>query len=243
MNEGGQLLIVCSDRARNGKTLLARLLADWLRLRERPVFIIDLDAPAFPLAARYADASLTVDFSNTMGRVATFDAIMERTNLPCIVDVPARHFDAFTEDLERLDLFTEATRAGMEAVVHFLIDRDRESLERARALHTLAERGGAGFVPVRNAAIGDALKDEGAARLYVDLLQDGEILLPKFSAEAWAWLEASDFSFADLLRGRLRAPSSLLDFELQDAVNGVFEQFERLRLRLDMAGLKDMGLI
>ncbi len=243
MSMNGRLLIVCSDRARNGKTLLARLLADWLLLHESSVFLVDLDAPAFPLAVRYPDTSLAVDFSATIGRVATFDAIMAQTTINCVVDVPARYFDAFIDELDRLDLFAETAKAGMETIVHYVVDRERDSLEHARALHAVADRDGARFVPVRNAAIGDALKDERSTGLYVDLMKEGEVFLPKFSEEALSWMETANFSFVDFLQGRLRTPSSLLDFELQDAVNGVFEQFERLRLRLDMAGLKDMGLI
>ena len=41
--------ITASDQHRNGKTLLARLLADYLLLDGRDPFMIDTDAPDGPL--------------------------------------------------------------------------------------------------------------------------------------------------------------------------------------------------
>ncbi len=47
------IAIVCSDRHRNGKTLLARVLVDFLLLEGRDPFVLDLDLPREPCAASF----------------------------------------------------------------------------------------------------------------------------------------------------------------------------------------------
>ena len=233
--------IICSDRARNGKTLLARLLADWLRLSGERAFIIDLDAPDAPLAARYPQRSLAADFGRIEGRVAAFDTIIGDPGRDFIIDVPARELDAFLEEAVEVAFFEEAARAGMDIVFFFIVDRSLRSIRRARAL--AAAQPSHQLFPVRNKAIGDLLDDEEASELYLDLYLKGEVALPKLSAAALATVEGPNFSFRDFSLGRIEAPTSFQHYELSDFCDTVFAQFGKLQFRLDMDGLKDMGLI
>ncbi len=233
--------IICSDETRNGKTLLARLLADWLLLNGEHPFIIDLDAPEAPLAGRYPDASLAVDFGRVTGRVRAFDTMMSNPGRDQIVEVPARELDSFLHEADEIAFFDEAKQAGMDIAFLFMVDRSLRSVRHAR---DLAERyPGCRFFPARNKAIGDLLDDEEAAELYLDLYLNGEVALPKLSPESMATVEGPGFSFRDFSSGRIEAPTSFQHYELSDFTDTVFGQFNKLQFRLDMAGLKDMGLI
>ena len=241
MAGGTSIHIICSDRARNGKTLLARLLMDWLRMSGEHPFAIDLDAPAAPLAARYPDAAMKADFGRITGRVALFDTIMNDPSRDYVLDVPARDLEDVLKEAEKIGFFAEARKAGLETVFLFMVDRSIGSIRRARDL--AEELSACQLFPARNEAIGDLLDDEEAADLYLDLYLKGEVALPKLSPGGMAAAEAPGFNFRDFALGRIEAPSSFQHYELANFCDTVFAQFGKLQFRLDMDGLKDMGLI
>jgi hypothetical protein len=233
--------IICSDRARNGKTLLARLLADWLRMSGEHPFIIDLDVPGAPLAERYGEDALAADFSKVTGRVALFDTIMNDPGRDYVLEVPARDLDVFLAEADKISFFAEAGEAGLDTVFLFMVDRSLGSIRKAREL--AGAWPDCQLFPARNKAIGDLLNDEEASELYLDLYLKGEICLPKLSPDSIATAEFPGFSFQDFANGRIEAPTSFQHYELSDFCDTVFSQFGKLQFRLDMEGLKDMGLI
>jgi hypothetical protein len=241
MTDRPALHIICSDRARNGKTLLARLLTDWILLGGGDPFVLDLDAPDAPLAARHPDRSLAADFSRVTGRVAVFDTIMNDAGRSHVLDLPARDLDVFLSEARKIGFLDAAREAGREVVFLFMVARSGKSVLKAREV----SRAVAPCVlhPARNTYVGDLLDDDEVAELYLDLFVTGEIVLPKISAGAMATVEDPGFSFRDFVEGRIEAPSSFQQFELLDFTNTVFEQLAGLRLRLDLDNLRDMGLI
>ena len=241
MTDRPALHIICSDRARNGKTLLARLLTDWLLLGGEDPFVIDLDAPDAPLATRYPDHSLAADFSRVTGRVAVFDTIMNDAGRSHVLDLPARDLADFLSEAEKIGFFDAARDIGLEVVFLFMVDRSRKSVLKAREVAQAVSP--CPLHPARNTYVGDLLDDDEVAELYLDLFVTGEIVLPKLSAGSMATVEDTGFSFRDFVEERIEAPSSFQQFELLDFVNTVFDQLARLRLRLDLDNLKDMGLI
>ncbi len=241
MTDRPALHIICSDRTRNGKTLLARLLTDWLLLGGGDPFVIDLDAPDAPLAVRYPERSLVADFSRVTGRVAVFDTIMKAADGTFVLDLPARDLDDFLSEAEKIGFLDAAREAGLEVVFLFMIDRSRRSVLKARGVAQAVSP--SLLHPARNTYVGDLLDDDEVAELYLDLFVTGEIVLPKLSDGSMATVEDAGFSFRDFMEERIEAPSSLQQFELLDFVNTVFDQLARLRLRLDLDNLKNMGLI
>ncbi len=241
MTDRPTLHIICSDRTRNGKTLLARLLIDWLLLGGEEPFVIDLDAPDAPLATRYPGHALAADFSRVTGRVATFDTIVNEAGRSHVLDLPAHHLDDFLSEAEKIGFLDAAREAGLEVVFLFMVDRSRKSVLKAREIAQAVAP--CVLHPARNTHVGDLLDDDEVAELYLDLFVSGEIVLPKLSAGSVATVEDAGFSFRDFMEERIEAPSSFQQFELLDFVNTMFDQFARLRLRLDLNSLKDMGLI
>ena len=241
MTRKAGLHIICSDRARNGKTLLARLLADWLVLTGEAPLAVDHDLPASPFAGRTAAAARRVDFTRTPERVALFDAVIAAPGRAVVVDVPAPLLDRWIEEATTVGFLEAAAEQGPVPQFLHVIDRDRASLDAARRL---AARVAPAMVwPVRNRAIGDCLEEADAAAVYLDLGRGGEIVLPALSADALAFVETPGFTFARFMRGDLAAPSARLSFELRDFCETMFDQFERMHFRVDMAGLRDMGLV
>ena len=234
-----RLYIVCSDRPRNGKTLLARLIADWLEQEgERPL-IVDLDGDKRDLA-RHLPAAEVVNLQRTPERVAMFDAIVADSTRNVVMEVPASQLARFLKEGETVGFFEAVRETGPVPLFLHVVDRGLESIRRARAL---AERHPGLVRPVRNLAIGDMLDHEDAAALYLDLFEQGEIVLPRLSRPALDVVERPGFSFAAFMAGRLVVPSRRLEFELRDVCSGIFEQLRRLRLSLGFDDLRSMGLV
>ena len=87
--------ITASDQHRNGKTLLARLLADYLMLDGHDPFMIDTDAPDGPLRSYFPGRTALADFSQMQGQMKLFDTIMASPGRDYVVDLPVRHMEGF----------------------------------------------------------------------------------------------------------------------------------------------------
>ena len=69
------IYVVVSDQHRNGKTLLARLLSDYLLLDGRDPFLFDTDAPDGPLRNFFPGRTALADFAAIRGQMKLFDTI------------------------------------------------------------------------------------------------------------------------------------------------------------------------
>lgn len=126
--------IVCSDRHRNGKTLLARVLIDYLMLDGRDPFVIDADFPDGPLRNYFPGRTALVDFAATAGQMKLFDTILGSPGRDYVIDLPSTQTDNFFKTAVDLGFIGEAGRYGFRLVVLFVIDQNAESLKSARAL-------------------------------------------------------------------------------------------------------------
>jgi hypothetical protein len=140
--------ITASDQHRNGKTLLARLLADFLMLDGRDPFMIDTDAPDGPLRTYFPGRTALADFAVMSGQMKLFDTIIASPGRDYVVDLPARHLDGFFKAVAELSFFEEAHKAGFKIIVFFIVDRSPASLRAAREVQRFP--GIDLFVPVRN---------------------------------------------------------------------------------------------
>ena len=144
--------ITASDQHRNGKTLLARLLADYLMLDGRDPFMIDTDAPDGPLRAFFPGRTALADFAHTQGQMKLFDTILASPGRDYVVDLPVRHMEAFFRAVSELNFFDEAHKAGFRIIVFFVVDRSATSLKVARFIQQFP--GIDLFVPVENKHVG-----------------------------------------------------------------------------------------
>ncbi len=151
--------IVCSDRHRNGKTLLARVLVDYLMLDGRDPFIIDADFPEGPLRAYFPGRTALVDFDLMPGRMKLFDTILASPGRDYVIDLPATQRENFFEAMVTLRFIAEARKAGFRFIVLFLVDRDEDSLKHADTVAREARPELMAYV--RNQELGSALEDGG----------------------------------------------------------------------------------
>src|SRR5437762_12988044 len=68
-------IIVASARARSGKTLLSRLLAEHFILSGQQPIIFETDTTAAPLAARFPNDALALDIDRVTDQMALFDGV------------------------------------------------------------------------------------------------------------------------------------------------------------------------
>ncbi len=156
--------ITVSDENRNGKTLLARILADYLLLDGKDPFIIDTDAPDGPLRQFFPGRTALADFATMPGRMKLFDTILAAPGRDYVVDLPARHMLDFFKAADELDVFAETKRAGFRVIVFFVVDRVAASFKTAKMIYE--QKGIDLFVAVRNENVGSSWpRDEGALTL------------------------------------------------------------------------------
>ena len=79
MPQQTQLYIVASRHPRVGRTLLSRLLIDFLRMGGRPLVGYDLDPREPALAGCFPNLVWPVDIANTRGQMALFRSHSQRS--------------------------------------------------------------------------------------------------------------------------------------------------------------------
>lgn len=151
------VFIVCSDQARNGKTLLARVLVDFLLMEGRDPFCFDLAHPTGALRAYFPGRTALVDFTQADGQAKVFDTILTRAGRDYVIDVPAIHLARFCE-LAGARKFPASLQAkDFRTAALFIVDREEKSLRTAITVEEILVPDL--FVPVANRFIGSALPD------------------------------------------------------------------------------------
>jgi hypothetical protein len=102
------IYIICSDRHRNGKTLLARVLVDYLLLDHRDPFVIDANFPEGTLRAAFPGRTALVDFAQIQGQMKMFDTIMGSLGRDYVIDLPAPQLENFFEVFRQVNFKEEA---------------------------------------------------------------------------------------------------------------------------------------
>ena len=160
------IYIVSSDASRNGKTLLARIIVDYLLLDGKDPFALDTDAPEGPLRQFFPGRTALADFDKVAGRMKLFDTILGHPGRDYIIDLPQRHMLAFFKAVAELGFFNAASKIGFRIIVFFVVDWVLPSL---RAAQDVFEIPGIDlFVAVINESIGSAWPaEEGALKIPV----------------------------------------------------------------------------
>ncbi|MEM7461251.1 MAG: hypothetical protein AAF362_01075 [Pseudomonadota bacterium] len=194
------IYIICSDKARNGKTLFARLYADRLSLSgNNRLHVFDTDYPHGGIASYFPDDHDIIDLSRTQDQVQLFDTMIGGKGINYVVDLQASLLTQFFSIFHDISFDTGAREAGTGVVVYFIVDRSLNSIheaEKVRAKLRCSE-----FVLVHNEAIGNALAIPGAVEEYEDIEKDRDLLFPKLSDETLALVESAEFSFSDFIAG------------------------------------------
>lgn len=209
---GHHIHLVTSDQPRNGKTLLARTLADCLVADRTSVTVMDCDGPQGRMAQWFSGNAYVLDLARTDGQMALFDHILANPHTSYVIDLPARHLDRFFEIANSGGFIQETRQIGHDFTTWFIIDRTQSSFRKARAIwHETQGQ----LIPVRNESIGCYGDDPQVQRSYQELTELGELTLPALTETALKWLEPRTNSLQEIVHPpkgqalKMRPPSEL----------------------------------
>jgi len=222
MPQHTQLYIVASRHPRVGKTLLARLLIEFLRISGRPLVGYDLDPREPALAGYFPNLVWPVDIADTRGQMALFDRILSDHWRTTVIDLGQGLFDQFFNVMTEIGFEDEARQKLIQPVVLFITDPAPFTAQTYAELRGRLEQ--TIFVPVHN---------EAAAFMVIG--QDfppsspkfATIRIPRLSPIVRGLIDRPGFSFSAYMSQQPGGPT-----EVHSWISRVFAEFRELELRL-----------
>src|SRR5262249_745696 len=126
--------IICSPRPQVGKTLVARLLSEFLLLKYGTVVAFDINLKEPSLLEYLPRITETADVIDTYGKMELMDRLIVNDSIAKVIDLGFHAFDEFFKMVEEIGFIKEAARRGIAPVILFMADVDRGS---ARGHETL----------------------------------------------------------------------------------------------------------
>ena len=219
------IYIVASDQHRNGKTLLARLLADYLLLDGRDPFLVDTDAPDGPLRNYFPGRTALADLATIKGQMKLFDTILAAPGRDYVVDLPVRHLENFLAAAADLNFFQECKNLEFRVFFFFVVDNSFTSLKAAKAVQALA--GIDLFVPVHNKLVRSTWPEE-----------EGSLTIPLLPAAIASAIGNKRFSIRNFVQGDVQGLDEEMTMELQNFLYEVLNNLSNLEPVLSLKNLK-----
>jgi hypothetical protein len=145
------LYIVASPRQRVGKTLIARLLIDFLLTSDRPLEGYDLDPHEPTLAKRFPGLVVPIDIGDISGQMQLFDRLLAHESTTKVIDLGCGPFAQFFAVMRETDFVIEARRRSIEPIVLFVADPQTATVHTYGELRRQFET--TTFLPVHNQAV------------------------------------------------------------------------------------------
>lgn len=184
------ITIVASPRPRVGKTLLARLMTDYLVENGLDPIGFDAGGGDGGLSDYLPEHATLASLDGVTEQMALFDALIVADGHPKIVDLGADTFEDFFTLADQFDFAAETRSRGVGVAVMYIVTQDRTSLDAARAL--LRRFPQVKLTPVHNEVFGTP------PHRQIDSIRAREPLLklPALAPSARKYIEAAPFSFA-----------------------------------------------
>ena len=210
--------IICSPRPLVGKTLIARLLSEFLLLKNGTVAAFDINLKEPSLLDYLPGITETAEVDDTFGKMALMDRLIVNDALAKVIDLGFHAFDEFFKMSEEIGFMKEAARRGVAPVIRFVADADRAS---ARGHATLEQQ-----IPPKALVTVD---NEFVVRGELpETMGHGRILrmaaLPVFLK---TYIDRLTFSFTDYLRQEKDSST-----ELHQWIRNNYLNFRELELNL-----------
>jgi hypothetical protein len=119
--------IICSPRPQVGKTLVARLLSEFLLLKNGAVNSFDINLKEPSLLDYLPNTTETADVIDTYGKMQLMDRLIVNDGVGKVVDLGFHAFDEFFKMIDEIGFTKEALRRHVAPVVLFVADTDRGS--------------------------------------------------------------------------------------------------------------------
>jgi hypothetical protein len=121
------VFIICSPRPQVGKTLVARLLSEFLLLKNGRVTSFDINLKEPSLLDYLPKTTETADVIDTMGKMQLMDRIIVNDSVAKVIDLGFHAFDEFFKMTDEIGFMKEAARRGVAPIILFVADTDRTS--------------------------------------------------------------------------------------------------------------------
>ena len=183
--------IICSPRPQVGKTLVARLLSEFLLLKNGTAVAFDINLKEPSLLEYLPRITETADVIDTYGKMQLMDRLIVNDSVAKVIDLGFHAFDEFFKMVAEIGFIKEAARRGVAPVILFMADVDRAS---ARGHETLrAQIPSSVLVTVDNEHVVRGELPEAMAK--------GRLLaIPALPPFLKTYIDRLNFSFTDYLR-------------------------------------------
>lgn len=211
--------IICSPRPQVGKTLVARLLCEFLTAHRGIVTAYDINLNEPSLIDFHPRITETASIEDTFGQMELMDKLIYNDGLAKVIDLGFHAHDAFFKMCAEIGFVKEAERRGVDPVILFVADIDRTSI---RAFDDLRAR-----YPM-TAII--AVENEHTLRgeLPATFRSVRRMRIAALQPFLKSYIARQSFSFTDFLRSPQNKSS-----ELYDWIADSFMQFRELETNLD----------
>ena len=121
------LYIICSPRPLVGKTLIARLLSEFLLLKNGTVTSFDINLKEPSLLEYLPRTTETADVIDTFGKMQLMDRLIVNDGVAKVIDLGFHAFDEFFKMTDEIGFLKEAVRRGVAPAILYVPDIDRTS--------------------------------------------------------------------------------------------------------------------
>ena len=119
--------IICSPRPLVGKTLIARLLSEFLLLKNGTVVSFDINLKEPSLLEYLPRTTETADVVDTFGKMQLMDRLIVNDGVAKVIDLGFHAFDEFFKMTDEIGFLKEAVRRGVAPAILYVPDIDRTS--------------------------------------------------------------------------------------------------------------------
>lgn len=210
--------IICSPRPLVGKTLLARLLAEFLLLKDGSVACFDINLKEPSLLEYLPRITETADVGDTYGKMQLMDRLIVNDGIAKVIDLGFHAFDEFFKMTHEIGFLKEALRRRVEPIVLFVADTDRVS---ARSYPALQDQ-----IPSNTLV---TIDNEYVIRGELPRnMATGEVVrIPALPSFLRTYVDRVSFSFTDYLRNERDSST-----ELHQWIRRNYSVLRELELRL-----------
>src|SRR6201747_2378835 len=121
------VFIICSPRPLVGKTLVARLMTEFVLLKHGAVAAFDINLKEPSLLDYLPKVTETAEVDDTFGKMALMDRLIVNDGVGKVIDLGFHAFDEFFKMSEEIGFMKEAARRGVAPIILFIGDTDRAS--------------------------------------------------------------------------------------------------------------------
>ncbi|MGY3131318.1 hypothetical protein ACVWZM_002000 [Bradyrhizobium sp. USDA 4501] len=121
------IYIICSPSPQVGKTLIARVLSEFLLLKDGTALSFDVNLKEPSLLDYLPKITETADVTDTYGKMQLMDPLIVHDRVPKVIDLGFHAFDEFFKMCEEIGFIKETERRYVTPIILFIAGADRIS--------------------------------------------------------------------------------------------------------------------